>query len=50
MNDVKQGDFVELRPAESVRLAGKYDKGNRNGKFIYTNLQSGEFVKEEQWE
>ena len=29
-----------------MRLVGNYINGERNGKFIYTNINTGEFVRE----
>ncbi len=29
-----------------MRLVGNYKDGERNGKFIYTNISTGEYVRE----
>lgn len=38
--DVRQGEFTELHPNDNIRVVGNYLNGERNGKFIYTKIDT----------
>jgi antitoxin component YwqK of YwqJK toxin-antitoxin module len=49
VNDVKEGEFVETRPKDKYVLRGNYQNGNRHGVFVFTDISSGEQVRQEEW-
>jgi antitoxin component YwqK of YwqJK toxin-antitoxin module len=49
LNDLKEGEFTELRPQDKIRLVGNFTNGVRNGVFKFLDINTGEQVKTEEW-
>jgi hypothetical protein len=47
--DKKDGDFVEHRNNEKLKVTGVYKLGEKHGKFVILDTNTNEEVRTEQW-